>query len=65
MILTVNNQTFETEATTLGALAMEMSLPAQGVAVAVNNRMVPRAEWATYALSEGMQMLVIRAACGG
>lgn len=65
MILTVNNQTFETEATTLSALAMEMSLPAQGVAVAVNNRMVPRAEWATYALSEGMQVLVIRAACGG
>ncbi len=65
MILTVNNQTFETEATTLGALVLEMSLPAQGVAVAVNNRMVPRAEWATYALSEGMQVLVIRAACGG
>ena len=65
MKLTVNNQTIETMADTLSALATELSLPQSGVAVAVNNRMVPRAEWHEYALAEGMQVVIIKAACGG
>lgn len=65
MILTVNNQSYETKATTLSELATEMALPAQGVAMAVNNRMVPRAEWETFALNEGCNILIIKAVCGG
>ena len=55
----------ETDAVTLLQLTTELSLPAQGVAVAVNNRMIPRTEWADYALSEGISIVIIKAACGG
>ncbi len=36
-----------------------------GQAVAVNNRVVTRAEWANFRLSDGMKIIVIRAVCGG
>ena len=61
----INNKEVETEAVTLLQLTNELSLPAQGVAVAVDNRMVPRVEWTDYALSEGISIVIIKAACGG
>lgn len=36
-----------------------------GQAVAVNNRVVPRLEWGSYAVSDGMKLTIIRAVCGG
>lgn len=65
MKLTVNNKAVETQAANLQQLADELSLPAQGVAMAVNNRMVPRAEWSSCPLTEGAQVVIIKAACGG
>ncbi|MBQ4520741.1 MAG: sulfur carrier protein ThiS [Bacteroidaceae bacterium] len=65
MTLTINNQSVETSAHTLSELGVELSLPESGVAIAVNNRMIPRAEWETHALSENMQIVIIKAACGG
>ena len=38
---------------------------AEGVAGAVNNRVVPRAKWAATQLEEQMKITVIRAVCGG
>ena len=38
----VNNKEVETAAVSLASLVEELSLPAQGIAVAVENRMVPR-----------------------
>ncbi len=65
MKISVNNKEVETAAVSLSKLIEELSLPLQGVAVAVENRLVPRAAWATYALSEGMKIVIVRAACGG
>ena len=65
MKVLINNKEVETEAVTLLQLTNELSLPAQGGAVAVDNRMVPRAEWTDYALSEGISIVIIKAACGG
>ena len=65
MKVSVNNKEVETGATTLSQLTEELSLPAQGIAIAVNNRMVPRTEWADYALTEGISIIIIKAACGG
>ena len=65
MKVLINNKEVETEAVTLLQLTNELSLPAQGVAVAVDNRMVPRAVWTDYALSEGISIVIIKAACGG
>lgn len=65
MKLTVNNKAVETQAANLQQLADELALPVQGVAMAVNNRMVPRTEWASFPLTEGAQVVIIKAACGG
>ena len=65
MKLAVNNRDMEVQAATLLQLSEELELPRQGVAVAVNNKMVPRTEWEQYALAEGMSVVIIKAACGG
>ncbi|MDO4163654.1 MAG: sulfur carrier protein ThiS [Bacteroides sp.] len=65
MKLSVNSQEVETQATTLSQLIEELSLPVQGIAVAVDNQLVPRTEWADTPLSEGIAIVIIKAACGG
>lgn len=65
MKISVNNKEKETEAGTIARLIEELALPPVGVAVAVDNRMVPRTQWDSYALAEGMNIVIIRAACGG
>lgn len=65
MKVSINNKEVETDAVTLLQLTTELSLPTAGVAVAANNRMIPRTEWADYALSEGISIVIIKAACGG
>ena len=65
MKVSVNNKETETSAVNLARLVEELGLPLLGVAVAVNNRMVPRAEWDGYALSEGANIVIIKAECGG
>lgn len=66
MKISVNNK--ETEIAnggTLADLAAQLELPAQGVAIAVNNKMVPRAQWKDTILNENDSLVIIKAACGG
>lgn len=65
MKVTVNNKEMETGSATLQQLTEELALPIQGIAIAVNNRIVPRTEWVDYALTEGISIVIIKAACGG
>lgn len=65
MKVSVNNKEVETGAITLSQLTEELSLPAQGIAVAVDNRMIPRTEWENQTLSEGASIVIVKAACGG
>ena len=65
MKLKVNDKEVETGATNLSQFSQEQNLPTSGIAVAVNNRMVPRAEWNSYVLNEGDNILIIKAVCGG
>lgn len=51
-------------ATVADALTHE-GIPAQGTAVAIGDRIVPRAQWSEFALTEDIQLTVIRAVCGG
>lgn len=62
MKLTVNQQSIETKATNLEQLVAELNLPNQGVAVAVNNRLVKRTEWADFSLTDDAQITIIKAA---
>lgn len=65
MKLKVNSKEVETEACHLLQLARELGLPAQGVALAVDRRMVPRTEWENCVLTDGMDIIVVKAVCGG
>lgn len=65
MKVKINNTEKDVQAQTLADLAVEMSLPEKGVAVAVNNRMVPRTDWASANIKEGDNIVIIKAVCGG
>lgn len=65
MKLFFNNKEISTEAQTLQQLAQELSLPDKGIAVAVDNKLVPRPEWDAFLLKESIRIVVIKAVCGG
>ncbi|HJA83906.1 MAG TPA: sulfur carrier protein ThiS [Candidatus Bacteroides intestinavium] len=65
MKITINNKEMFTTSSTLLQLAGELALPASGVAMALNNRMIPRADWGDTPLEEGASIVIIKAACGG
>jgi len=66
MNIKVNNKMVTVpEGSSLFQLAQSLELPEKGVAVAVNNQMVSRADWLDKKLAENDQVVVIKAACGG
>lgn len=64
-ILVNNKETELTQGNTLADVARQLELPAQGVAIALNNRMIPRAQWAEQIVKDGDSLVIIKAACGG
>ena len=67
MVCYVNNTPHETpDAEPLAQLLARLALAApRGVAVAVNDEVVPRAEWPAHALRPADRVTVIRATQGG
>ncbi|MDQ2770661.1 MAG: sulfur carrier protein ThiS [Bacteroidota bacterium] len=67
MVCYVNNTPHETPAAqTLTQLLARLALDQpRGLAVAVNDTVVPRAEWAAHALNEQDRVTIIRATQGG
>lgn len=66
MKVKVNNKDLELNGqNSLLQIVQTLELPDKGVAVAVNNRIVRREDWATYTVQENDQIIVIKAACGG
>lgn len=65
MKIKVNNKEIQTNQVYLADLVAELQLPANGIAMAVNNQFVSRTEWKEFLLTDGMQIVVIKAACGG
>lgn len=66
MQIIINNQPFEIEqSATLAEILAARGLDAPGMAVAVNNKLVPRGERDSFRLSEGDRLVVIKAVCGG
>ena len=65
MNVLINNQKKDVVASNLQELAQEMNLPEKGVAVAIDNQMIPRTEWAETPISEGADIVIIKAVCGG
>lgn len=65
MNIIVNGKQTATSAADISQLVAELSLPAQGVAIAVSGKMIPRTDWEATALEEGADLFIIKAACGG
>lgn len=65
MKIRINNKETDVHAESLLDLAKELSLPERGVAVAVNNRMIPRTDWQQTALKDDDNIVIIKAVCGG
>ena len=65
MKISVNNKEVETGANYLLQLSQQLELPQEGIAVAVNNHMVPRSEWEHFVLHENDELIIIKAVCGG
>lgn len=65
MNIKLNNKTTSIASCNLQELAQEMNLPEKGIAVAINNQMIPRSEWINTSIAEGADIVIIKAACGG
>ncbi len=65
MNILINNKSVVTTAHNVQKMVAELSLPQTGVAVAIDNKMVPRTQWNDTALYEGANVVIIKAACGG
>lgn len=53
------------EPVTLAELLTESGVTGPGIAVAIDGKVVRRADWAATPLSDGMEITVISAVCGG
>jgi sulfur carrier protein len=65
MIIRVNTEPLEVDdQTTVAALLQSLGYPDRGIAVAVDQALLPRSAWAT-TLSDGAQLEVVTAVQGG
>ncbi|WP_417942589.1 sulfur carrier protein ThiS [Flavobacterium sp. RS13.1] len=68
MELKINNQTkqFQVEALSIQAL-LDIEIPQKqnGIAVAINNNVIPKSNWNSHLLSETDDILIISATQGG
>lgn len=64
-VLVNNKETELAEGSTVADLARQLELPAQGVAIALHNRMVTRTQWEEQTLQPDDSLVIIKAACGG
>lgn len=53
------------EPLSLAELLTERGVTGPGIAVAIDGKVVRRADWASTPLSDGMEITVISAVCGG
>lgn len=66
MKIYVNNKETETaDNASVQQLVAQLGLPQTGVAVAINNKMVPKTEWDNTTLCGDDHVVIIKAACGG
>lgn len=50
---------------TVADLLRQQKMPEQGIAVAVDNKVVPKTDWEQTLLQDQCSVTVIRAVCGG
>lgn len=63
--IVVNGEETLVDCCNVVALAQHLQLPERGVALAVNNRVVPRTAWSETVLNENDNVTIIKATFGG
>ncbi len=63
--IVVNNEETLVDYNSVLELAQHLQLPERGVALAVNNKVVPRTAWAETMLNENDNVTIIKATFGG
>lgn len=66
MIVRINNiETDLADGMTIAYFAATEKLPEKGVAIAVNNEIVPRTKWNEHTINHGDDIIILKAFCGG
>lgn len=66
MKITINDTVYEAKpSSSLRSFLVEAGLPTEGVAIALSECVVPRSEWETVMLEDGMAFIMIQAVSGG
>ncbi len=66
MKVIINGQPHQVDnGVSVSELLVQLNAGTKGVAVAIQGHIVPRSQWETYIISEGEDITLIRATCGG
>lgn len=65
MELSINGEARKTNFATLKELASAEFGNVKGIAIAVNDKIIPNSKWPEFSLTENDKILVVTAACGG
>lgn len=66
MVVKLNGKEYRVNGnTSLNSFIETLNIKQQGIAVAINNTVLPKAKWETTILAEGMDIIVIHAVSGG
>ncbi len=65
MNITLNHKEQTIQSTTIDGLIEEFSIETKGVAIALNNRVIPRSNWGATKLNEGDKVVIVSAVFGG
>lgn len=65
MKVTINGKAEETAATTIAELATIKKVPAKGIAITLNKKVVPRKLWTSTEITPDADIIIIKAFAGG
>ncbi|WP_165025167.1 sulfur carrier protein ThiS [Dysgonomonas sp. ZJ279] len=66
MIIKLNDQNHEIkEGATIASFIEDLGLKSQGIAIAIDNEVIPKNEWAKTILLENDELMLIQAVSGG
>ncbi len=65
MKIILNGVEQSVSSTNITALIDELSIDSRGIAIGLNNSVVPRNQWDTHSLCEGDSIVVVSAVFGG
>lgn len=63
--ISINQQEKAVQNTIIHLMLKELGIQSTGIAIAVNNKVIPRTQWETFTLAENDKVIIIHATQGG